>query len=220
MKDLLKVGILAIALASTAAYAQTRYVSDELVITFRTGPGSQNSILRNLSSGDRVEVLEVLEDEGYSRVRLANGDEGWVLTQYLQDDPTSELRLATVTRELAAARQRTAELEQLVAELEANLASTTQDLSETRSSASQMSTELGDIRSAAASALETREQNTQLRQRVADLTSAAEADEMEIDSLRRRERQNWFIIGAAVLLGGIVVGLVAPSLRPKRRSSW
>jgi SH3 domain protein len=220
MKGLLQSGLLVLALLATGAMAQTRYVSDELVITFRTGPGSQNAIVRNLTSGDRVEVLEVLEDQGYSRVRLANGDEGWVLTQYLQDEPTAQLRLAAATRDLAAERGRTAELAQRVDELETELAATAESLTETQSSAARVTAELDDVRSASASAIETRQQNATLRQRVADLTAAAEADEMEIDSLRRRERQNWFIIGAAVLLGGIIIGLIAPSLRPKRRSSW
>ena len=67
------------------AQAQTRYVSDKLVITFRTGPGNQFNIVRNLTSGNRVEVLEELADEGYTHVRLPDGSEGYVLTQYLQD---------------------------------------------------------------------------------------------------------------------------------------
>ena len=39
-------------------------------------------------------------------------------------------------------------------------------------------------------------------------------------ALAGRNSQNWFIVGAAVLFGGIVIGLVAPSLRRKRRSDW
>jgi SH3 domain protein len=38
--------------------------------------------------------------------------------------------------------------------------------------------------------------------------------------LSGRSRQNWFIVGAAVLFGGIVIGLIAPTLRRKRRSDW
>ncbi len=38
--------------------------------------------------------------------------------------------------------------------------------------------------------------------------------------LAGRSNQNWFVVGAAVLLGGIVIGLVAPSLRRRRRSDW
>lgn len=220
MTRILTMALLACLLIGTEAGAQTRYVSDELVITFRTGPSSQNAVTRNLTSGDRVEVLEELPDDGYSRVRLPDGEEGWVLTRYLQDERTAALRLETTTSQLAAERQRTAELEQRVGELEAELATTSQSLARAESSAQQVGAELADVREASASAIATREQNESLRRRVAALSNEAEAAEMEIDALRRRDRQNWFIIGAGVLLGGIIVGLVAPSLRRKRRSSW
>ena len=41
-------GAVALYFASASGFAQVRYVSDELVITFRTGPGSQFAITRNL----------------------------------------------------------------------------------------------------------------------------------------------------------------------------
>jgi SH3 domain protein len=220
MKPLILAGLLALGVFSSALPAQTLYVSDQLVITFRTGPGSQFAISRNLNSGDRVEVLEQLEEEGYSRVRLPDGTEGWVLTRYLQPEPTAQTRLATATRELAAERQRADELEQLVARLESSLADTSTALDASQTSADQMDAELADIRAASAGALQTRQQNQELRRQLDELTTGAQVAAMEIDELRRRERQNWFIIGAAVLLGGVIIGLVAPSLRPKRRSTW
>lgn len=101
--------------------AQIRYVSDELVITVRTGPSTQNAILRNLSSGDRVEILEENEDGSYARVRTDSGTEGWALTQYLQEGLTGDQRAAAAERDLATARARVDELEAQVAELSAAL---------------------------------------------------------------------------------------------------
>ena len=220
MKILISGAVLAFALLCCDAGAQTRYVSDQLTITFRTGPSNQNSIIRNLTSGTRVSILDEQTESGWIRVSLQDGTEGWVLVQYLQTDPTASLRLQTATRELEGLRERSSLLEQQVMELEANLAETSAALNESRSSAEDMSAELTDVRSASASALETRQQNDNLRQRVAELTSEVTVAELEIDELRRSERQSWFIVGAAVLFGGIVIGLVAPSLRRKRRSSW
>jgi SH3 domain protein len=214
------VALLSISLIGFDAGAQTRYVSDDLVITFRTGPGSEFQITRNLTSGDRVEVLEESSDEEYSHVRLSDGTDGWVLSRYLQSEPTAQLRLNTATQELERTKSRADELAQRVTELESQLESTQQALSESQSSAEAMQAELAEIRSASAGAIETRDENEQLRNRVAKLTSEADVAEMEIDELRRRERQNWFIVGAAVLFGGIVIGLVAPSLRRRRRSTW
>lgn len=207
-------------LCVVTAMAQTRYVSDELVITFRTGPSSQNAITRNLTSGDRVQVLETLEDEGYSRVRLDDGAEGWVLTRYLQDGPTAELQLAASARELSETRAENVSLSERVDALERELAEARQSLGETQSRAANLEAEVTDIRDASASTLEIRDQNENLRRRVTQLTNDAEVLSLEISELESRERQNWFVVGAAVLLGGIVIGLVAPSLRTRRKSSW
>jgi len=220
MRRLLMAGMLALLMIGAAAEAQDRYVSDRLVITFRTGPGSEYAINRNLTSGDRVELLEEGEAEGYSRVRLPDGAEGWVLTRYLQSEPTANLELEGVTRELEAERRRADDLARQLAESNASLAETSAALDASQSSATQMNAELADIRSASASAIETRDENEDLRLQVDELTADAQVAAMEIDELRRRERQNWFVIGAAVLLGGVIIGLVAPSLRPRRRSSW
>jgi SH3 domain protein len=220
MKRLFTVGLLAFAICGAASHAQDLYVSDELVITFRTGPGSEYAISRNLASGARVEMLEELVEEGYARVRLQDGTEGWVLTRYLQERAPARLELEAATRDLAAERQRAEDLEHRLAELAGDLEATTEALNATESSAQELNAELSDVRSASASALQTRQQNEQLRRQLDELSSQTQVAQMEIDELSRRERQNWFIIGAAVLLGGIIIGLIAPSLRPKRRSSW
>jgi SH3 domain protein len=220
MKHMQSFGAICLFLFACALQAQTRYVSDELVITLRTGPSSQNAITRNLTSGARVEVLEENDAGNYARVRLVDGTEGWVLTQYLQDEPTASLRLTTATRELAEAERRAAEFEDGATGLDAELATTREALEQLQAYAEGIESELADIRAASASAIETREQNERLTSRVSSLTAEADLVDMEMRDLRSRNRQSWFIVGAGVLFGGIVIGLVAPSLRRKRRSSW
>lgn len=220
MKHIQLVGTFCLLLLAFTTEAQTRYVSDELVITLRTGPSNQNAITRNLTSGARVEVLEENDDGDYARVRLGDGVEGWVLTQYLQDEQTASLRLATATRELSDVTRRAADLDEQATQLEIDLAETRDALSQSQTYAEGLEMQLADIRSASSSAIETREQNERLATRVSSLTAEADLADMEIRELRSRNRQSWFIVGAGVLFGGIVIGLVAPSLRRKRRSSW
>lgn len=203
-----------------AAHAQTRYVDDELVITLRTGPSTQNEIIRTLSSGARVEILETRDDE-YARVRVASDDaEGWVLQQYLTDERIAADRLAQAERELAAAQSRVTELEERVAELMGELETTRSDLEAARAENERLGSELADVRSASENALSIREENERLQQRVSSLNERLQRATMANAELRSRSRQSWFIVGAGVLLGGIVIGLVAPSLRRRRRTNW
>jgi SH3 domain protein len=202
------------------AQAQARYVTDRTIVELRRGPSTEYLIVRNLEAGERVDILEQ-NDDGYSRVRVADqGTEGWILTRFLTAEPIARDRLVVAERNLAAARERVTTLEAQTAELSRDLAATRTELEQTRTAQTTASRELNDIRTASANVVSIREQNTSLQQRLVQRDREVEELTAENARLSGRSSQNWFIVGAAVLLGGIVIGLVAPSLRRKRRSDW
>lgn len=75
----------------TVVWAETVYVSDEIKLTVRSGPGTDRKILDIVSTGEKMEVLE--DGEEWVLVRLENGKEGWVLKRYLSTDKPSQLKL-------------------------------------------------------------------------------------------------------------------------------
>lgn len=90
---------LALALAlPLAAQAKTVYVSDELVITMRSGKGSGFRIIDNLERGTRLEVLE--EDGSYTKVRTPAGKEGWVLSRYITTDTPKDVVIERLEKEI------------------------------------------------------------------------------------------------------------------------
>lgn len=215
------VSVALLLLAALPALAQRQYTSDELIVLLRTGPSTENAIIRNMRPGTQLDVLEENAGNGYSRVRVVGTDiEGFMLSQYLTPTPVARDRLAAAERDLDAARGRAAELQDRVNALEAELEDLRRQLESSQSTGSSLTAELADIRQASAGAIELRDQNENLRRRVNDLVMQIDAMALENASLASRSRQNWFVVGAAVLFGGIVIGLIAPSLRRKRRSSW
>lgn len=200
------------------AQNQTRYVTDRTQVELRRGPSTEYRILRYLEAGDRVEVLE--QNEGFSRVRVGQDTEGWIPTASLIAEPIARERLAAAERNLAAARERVTALEAQNQELSGDLTGTRAELEQARAGHGTVSRELSDLRTASANVVQMRDDNTSLRQRLTQLD--AEVDRLTADNARLagRNSQNWFVVGAAVLLAGIVVGLVAPTLRRKRRSDW
>ena len=203
------------------AQAQARYVTDRTLVELRRGPSTEYLILRNLEAGERVDVLEQNEAVGYSRVRVADqGTEGWILTRFLTAEPIARDRLAAAERNLAGARERVTTLEAQTGELSRDLAATRTDLEQTRATHATVSQELAAIRTAAANVVEIRDQNTRFQQRLVERDREVEMLTADNARLAARNNQNWFVVGAAVLLAGIVIGLVAPSLLRKRRSDW
>jgi SH3 domain protein len=200
--------------------AQTRYVTDELVITVRTGPSTDNAIVESLNTGDAVTVLEENVDAGYARVRTESGAEGWALTRYLVGTRVARDRLAEAERELSQARESVAGLRAQVTELTEQLGSVSARMEEAESAATTLNQELVDVRSVSANAITMRDQNESLRRRLNERDALVERLTTENATLSSRANREWFVLGAGVLIAGIVLGLVIPSLRRKRRLNW
>ena len=216
-----RIAALACLLCASLAHAETRYVTDKLSVELRRGPGNEYLIMRTIEAGATVEVLEQTPD-GYSRVRVgdAQGVEGWVLTRFLGNERSARDRLAVAERTANDAKARVADLERQVAELTAKLGDTKSELDHTRENHDHVSKELSSIKTAAANVVDIQQQNESLRQKMIDRDRQVEELTAENGALSGRSRENWFIVGASVLFGGIVIGLIAPSLRRKRRSDW
>jgi len=213
--------VLVLLLLGASAQAQTRYVTDRTIVELRRGPSTEYLILRNLEAGDEVQVLEQDQASGYSRVKVVDqGTEGWILSRFLIAEPIARTRLATAERSLATARERVATLETQVRTLGADLTTTRTDLEQTRTNHGTVSRELADLRTAAANVVEISERNTRLQQDLAQREREVAELRAENERLAGRETQSWFIVGAGVLLVGVVIGLVAPTLRRRRRSDW
>ncbi|MCH9673659.1 MAG: TIGR04211 family SH3 domain-containing protein, partial [Gammaproteobacteria bacterium] len=73
------------------------FVSDKLIVGMRAGPGEAFARVANLSTGDRLIPLGD-ERDGYTRVGLSSGVEGWVQSQYLTEDEPAGNRLRQVER--------------------------------------------------------------------------------------------------------------------------
>ena len=196
-------------------------MTDRTIVELRRGPSTEYLILRNLEAGERVEVLEENEAQGYSRVRVADqGTEGWILTRFLTAEPIARERLGVAERNLTTARERVTTLETQNQQLASDLAATRTELEQAQANHGTASRELADIRTASANVVQLREDYTRTQQRL--VQREREVEQLTADNARLagRNSQNWFVVGAAVLLAGIVIGLVAPTLRRKKRSDW
>jgi len=202
-----------------SAAQTTRYVSDELEITMRNGQGLEFGIRKMLKSGTELTVLEN-DPSGYSKVRTKDGVEGWVLSRYLNNNPSAR-------EQLAAKEQRIANLELEVTSYKEELAQLSSQTSEAddqnmtlKETAQRLSKELDDLRRTASNAVALENENRQLKERLQQIDHEIQSIVIENNTLKDNDAKNWFLIGAAVLFGGILIGLVMPSLRMRKKSSW
>jgi SH3 domain protein len=202
------------------SHAQTtRYVSDELEITMRNGQGIKYGIKKMLKSGMPLQVLET-DPNGYSKVRTESGVEGWVLTRYLSNTPSAR-------NQLESGKQRIAALELEIAKYKEELSSlstTNTDIDSQnltlKEKAQRLSKELDDLRRTASNAVALENNNRQLKEQIQALDQKNQTLEIENNALKDNSTKSWFLVGAAVLFGGIILGLILPRLRVRRKDSW
>ncbi len=208
-------------LCSAGALAQTAYVTDELKITLRTGEGTSHRIIRMLPTGQRLTVLSTNNKTGYSKVRTATGQEGYVLTRQLVDQPVARDRLAAAEAEVMALKAAPGELSSRLAKLTEQYQALRGEHEALRQSKTQVDQEFAALKRTASNSVRIANERNELRKQVASMTREVEDIKQQNRELENKTAQHWFLIGAGVVVGGIILGLILPHLRVRRRkSSW
>lgn len=203
------------------AQAQTtKYVTDRLEVTLRTGQSTSHKVVRMLPSGTPLKVMEVDEAEGYTRVQTPDGQEGWVITRYLIDQPVARERLQKAEDTIKQLRAQLAEARNEVKTLSSSGQSLQQSQSKLEQENKRLSKELADIRRTAGNALSLDSENKTLKKRLFELERDYQMQEQETSALKDRSDRDWFLAGAGVLVAGMVLGLILPKVRWRKKSDW
>ncbi len=216
-----KIATLILVLCSASAFAKTAYVTDELEITLRTGESTTHRILRMLPTGERLTVLDTNTQNGYSKVRTASGAEGYVLTRQLVDQPVARDRLAAAEAEVKALTAAPGELSSRLASLTEQHNVLKKEHEELKQAKTLVDQEYAALQRTASNAVRIANERNELRKQVAEMTRDVEEVKQQNRELENKTAQNWFLIGAGVVVGGVLLGLILPHLRVRRRkSSW
>jgi uncharacterized protein YgiM (DUF1202 family) len=79
------------------------FVSDKLVLNVYSEPEQGGSRVATIETGDAVDELE--RGEGFVRIRLSDGREGWVGSNYLTTDAPAAVQLRDLQRQQKSATQ-------------------------------------------------------------------------------------------------------------------
>ena len=212
---------LALLLAAGQLHAESRYVTDQFKVTLRSGESSTHKILRMLPSGYEVQLLESNAASGYSHVRTQDGKTGYILTRQLMPIPSARDRLVSAESRLRELLEEPGKLTARLAKLQEEFSELQQEHSTLSQQKEALDKELESIRRTASNAIRISNERNELRKQVAELTREIEDVKQQNRELENKTAQNWFLIGAGVVVGGILLGLILPHLRVRRRkSSW
>lgn len=197
----------------------TRYVSDELDIMMRNGQGVKFAIKKVLPSGTALEVIET-DPTGYSKVKTSKGVVGWVLTRLLSNQPSARDRLASSEKQVANLELELAKYKEEIQALSTQNSSANGDNLTLKETSQRLSKELDDLRRTASNAVALNNENRQLKEKLQQIDNQMQSLVIENSALIESDAKRWFLIGAAVLFLGLILGLILPRLRVQKKGSW
>ena len=181
-------------LASAEPPGKPQYIADEISVTLREKPSNEAGSLGQLRSGMRVALLESLGADSFARIRTTDGREGWITARFLSDQPAAKDQLLQARKDVDEAHAQ-------VQKLQRDLDSAQQQLAKARP------------------ALELAADNDRLRADIAQRERAVSELEHRYDA--EKARRDTLMTGAALVGGGVILGLLLPLLgRGRKRSAW
>ncbi|MDH5179576.1 MAG: TIGR04211 family SH3 domain-containing protein [Gammaproteobacteria bacterium] len=207
-------------LAAGTAHAAKKYVSDNLIITLRSGDGSQHKVVKTITTGTPMEILEERADTGYSRARLEDGTEGWVRTQYLTDKPVAQALLDRLQVRYDKLRESQQAQKTELDTLKAELARLNRDNQKMEKDNKSMQDRMTHINTVAAKPILLDKENRELKEQNVILVNEKQLLSQENQILKDRSSRDWFIAGGGVMLVGILLGLILPKLGWRKKNSW
>lgn len=214
-------GMLALFSASTLAQ-ETVYIDDTLYVPLRSGASNEYRIInKGLKSGTALTRIETSEDNSWSKVRTQAGVEGWIPNQYISTQETAQRKLDRTAAELARVKKQLEELQQKNTNLEAQNQSISSNASASKTQSEELSQELERIRQISANAIELDKRYRELLEKHEMTQTQRDSLAAENENLKNDKQLSFMFYGAGILILGMVLAIVIPTLKPKKRySDW
>ncbi len=202
-------------LTSGIASAETMFVSDRMEITLRTGPGSDRKIISMLKSDEVVDVLET--ENGWSRVQLPDGKEGWAITRFLTSDRPSRITLEAFKQEYDKFLAEITDLRQKNNSLTDEKQQLSKELKQNKNRSTELSRSFETLKTESAGFIQLQLDYKNAMTALKQQTQRASELDTEVGKLKWNQNIRWFLSGAGVLLLGFIIGF--STKRQRRRSS-
>jgi len=199
-------------LAAAPAEAQTvRWVTDKLQVTVRTGPSTENKIIHVADSGDQLTVLAP-EEDGWIKVGTPDGQEGWMMVRYLQNEPTAAIKLDKLDPQNQTLLQQLEDQTKTNQELKANLARLESENLKLENAYTKLKKEAAGFMTLKKEHQDLLEDYQRQGEQINNLAA-------ELESLRFGGNLKWFMAGAGVLVLGWLMGLAMGRRRRRNPAS-
>ena len=159
-------------------------------------------------------------DTGYAKIKTSDGTEGWIRSQFLADEPVAAQKLAKLQDKFTQLDTSNQAVKKELKDLRAEKAAVDEAYAKLQTEYGTTQKELAHLGKVAANPIMLAKENKELTDKFASMSHELEMLRNEHQVVKDRSRQNWFMAGAGVIILGMLLGLMIPKLRFKRKDRW
>ena len=179
--------LLCLTLSASQLRAETVYVQDQIFVPLRGGASDHHRIIhRGLRSGTPLELLSEDKETGFSLVRMENGTEGWIRSQYISPRLIARDQLKLSNQRLTELETENSNLKQTIDQLRSKTNELAGENSNLTQHTATVQTELDKFTRLAANTVNIDQENKHLHERnqllrvELDVLTQANADLMNL----------------------------------------
>ncbi|MCP3954809.1 MAG: TIGR04211 family SH3 domain-containing protein, partial [Desulfobacterales bacterium] len=208
------------------------YVSDLLILTVRKGPSRNFEVFKTIESNEQLQIME--EKESFSKVKLKNGDVGWVQTQYLTFDIPDPVIIRRLNRKLKKLEiknnqllnkietsdkkliQKQTSFQQNKKDLELVLSKSVIEKNNYKDKYLEIDKKYNDLREKSKNVVLIDTENKKIKKLNKEYSEKIENLELDNKSLLKVGMIKWFLSGAGVIFLGWIIGRTVSSKGSRR----
>jgi SH3 domain protein len=201
---------------ATTAYSANKYVTDTLYVPIRSAV-SAGTPVATLKSGDQVTVLSEDAATGFSKVKTADGKEGWIKSTYLMDQKIAREELEALKKRLETYENSQGSSKGVIDSMKEELTSLKGSAETLQKENTALKGELEHIKSISGQSVELDKKNKQLegdqkalQEKITELTSANA-------KLSGDTRNEGIKLGISAIVFGLFIGVLLSYLKPPKR---
>jgi len=202
-------------LSSLASAQSFVYITDQVDIPMRAEKTFGDNIVRSLSSGSKLSILQATED-GWTQVKFESST-GWIVSRYLSNKPPARVRLEKLRQTYNANKLLIAKLAKRKTELESEVQALKVKNTKLSIQTSKSKAEKEHVEQVYKDALKLEHANEKFITTNLQLKTEIQLLKNNNTATEESSSRNWFFTGSIVLFFGILIGFIFPNFVNRRR---
>ncbi len=212
MNRLIVIGCWLLVMAATS-WAEPVYVSENIRLTVRKDPGNDKKIISILTSGDQVNVAQYGDE--WTKIKLADDKEGWVLSRFLSTQMPSSVALKALEKKYADLVAQSGAPYEDYLRLKTDNEKLTADQQNCGKQLQALNDSYQTLKKDSQEVVKLRADYEGVLTQMAEQKNKLDALEAEVGKASFDQNFKWFLAGSGVLLIGFLIGLIS-----KRKRSY